>query len=147
MGHSNLYTDKFQYRLYFWNFILLWQPYNRNIDKTGPSINDKNPLTLLYTMILSKIPDAQGYYMFTDQYYTSYILINELHKLKCHLTGTILTNRKKLSTVEGNNNVRHSVQTVVRKTNAVINYTKFMGGVDLADHYCSTYCFTRKSLK
>ena len=47
-------------------------------------------------MILNKIPGAQGHHMFTDRYYTSYILANELHKLKCHLTGTILTNRKEL---------------------------------------------------
>lgn len=48
----------------------------------------------LYTMLLEKIPGAQGYHMFTDRYYTSYILAEELVKLKCHLTGTILTNRK-----------------------------------------------------
>ncbi|CAK9809085.1 PiggyBac transposable element-derived protein 4 [Anthophora quadrimaculata] len=128
--------------------------------------------------------------MFTDRYYTSYILANELYKLKCHLTGTILTTRRELpdtikkrqlpkgkSTVayRRNNNViltwkdkrlftlltnyynaemstverivRHGVRTVVRKPNAIINYTKFMGGVDLADQYCSMYYFMRKSLK
>nr|KAF7415995.1 hypothetical protein H0235_012587 [Vespula pensylvanica] len=34
--------------------------------------------------------------MFTDQYYTSFILAQELAQLKCYLTGTILTKRKKL---------------------------------------------------
>lgn len=29
----------------------------------------------------------------------------------------------------------------------ITNYTQFMGGVDLADQYCSTYCFMKKSLK
>lgn len=29
----------------------------------------------------------------------------------------------------------------------ITNYTQFMGGVDLADQYCSTYCFLKKSLK
>ncbi|CAK9832768.1 PiggyBac transposable element-derived protein 4 [Anthophora retusa] len=128
--------------------------------------------------------------MFTDQYYTSYMLANELYRLKCHLTGTILTNRKELSdeikkrhipkgksmiAYRRNNNVilawkdkrivtllsnyhsaemstvgrilRHGVQTVISKPNPITNYTQFMGGVDLADQYCSTYCFMSKSLK
>lgn len=38
----------------------------------------------LYTMLLEKMPGAQGYHMFTDRYYTSYILAEELLKLKCH---------------------------------------------------------------
>ncbi|CAK9804154.1 PiggyBac transposable element-derived protein 4 [Anthophora plagiata] len=145
----------------------------------------------LYTTLLNKVPGAQGHHMFTDRYYTSYILANELRKLKCHLTGTILPNRKglpdaiknkmhlpkgksmvayrkddnlvlawkdkRIVTVFTNfynaamNNVkrtlRHNVETVIRKPDAVINYTKFMGGVDVADHYASTYCFMRKSLK
>ncbi|KAK1136680.1 hypothetical protein K0M31_001222 [Melipona bicolor] len=46
-----------------------------------------------------------------------------------------------MSTVE--RILRHGVQTVVRKPNAVINYTKFMGGVDLADQYYPTYCFMK----
>ncbi|XP_058792504.1 piggyBac transposable element-derived protein 4-like [Phymastichus coffea] len=50
----------------------------------------------LYSMLLEKLPGAQGHHMFTDRYYTSYILAEELLKLKCHLTGTILTNRKHL---------------------------------------------------
>lgn len=32
--------------------------------------------------------------MFTDRYYTSIPLAEELMKMKCHLTGTIKTNRK-----------------------------------------------------
>ncbi|KAL2737613.1 piggyBac transposable element-derived protein 4-like [Vespula squamosa] len=50
----------------------------------------------LYTMLLKKIPNAQGHHMFTDRYYTNYTLAEELRKLKCHLTGTILTNKKNL---------------------------------------------------
>ncbi|XP_015187591.1 PREDICTED: piggyBac transposable element-derived protein 4-like [Polistes dominula] len=52
----------------------------------------------LYTMLLNRVPGAQGHHMFTDRYYTSYILANELLKLKCHLTG-ILPNRKGLPDV------------------------------------------------
>ncbi|KAL2731760.1 piggyBac transposable element-derived protein 4-like [Vespula squamosa] len=50
----------------------------------------------IYTTMLNKIPGAQEYDMFTDRYYTSYILANELHKLKCLLTEIILINNKKL---------------------------------------------------
>lgn len=46
--------------------------------------------------MLNKIPGIQRYHMFTDRYYTNYILAEELAKLKCHLTGTILTNRNEL---------------------------------------------------
>ncbi|XP_017792480.1 PREDICTED: uncharacterized protein LOC108574407 [Habropoda laboriosa] len=44
-----------------------------------------------YKMLLDKIPGAQEHHMFTDQYYTRYILAEELYKQKCHLTGTIMT--------------------------------------------------------
>lgn len=143
----------------------------------------------LYKMMLDKIPGAQGHHMFTDRYYTSYILAQELRELKCHLTGTILTNRKELpclikkpkfhkkSTVayrKGNTLVlawkdkrivtslttwdnagitpvkrilRGGVEVTVKKPNVIINYIKYMGGVDRADQYASTYCFLRKSLK
>lgn len=47
-----------------------------------------------YTM-LEKIPGAQESHIFTDRY-TSYTLSEELRKLICHLTGTILTNMKNL---------------------------------------------------
>lgn len=35
-------------------------------------------------------------YMFTNQYYTSYIVAEKLFESKRHSTGTILTNRKEL---------------------------------------------------
>lgn len=50
----------------------------------------------LYQKILQKIPGAQGYHMFTDRYYTSLPLADELLKVNCHLTGTIMANRKGL---------------------------------------------------
>ncbi|XP_076167209.1 uncharacterized protein LOC143146631 [Ptiloglossa arizonensis] len=58
-------------------------------------ISTRIPLHL-YTMLLEKVPGSQGRHMFTDRYYTSAILAEELLKLKCHLSGTILTNRKHL---------------------------------------------------
>lgn len=134
-------------------------------------------------MLLEKVPDTQGYHMFTDRYYTSFILAEELFKLKCHLTGTILTNRKHLpnqikkkqnsarnrlvayrkeNTAKEYNNLtnwnnagmapvkrilRGGIEVTIKKPNVVINYIKYMGGVDRADQLVSTYCFLRKSLK
>lgn len=48
----------------------------------------------LYKMLLEKILGTQRHHMYTDRYYTSYVLAQELAKLKCHITGTILMNRK-----------------------------------------------------
>lgn len=42
---------------------------------------------------------------------------------------------------------RGGVDIMVKKPNIVLNYIKYMGGVDRADQYASTYCFLRKSLK
>ena len=52
----------------------------------------------LYQQLLDRVPTAQGYHMHTDRYYTSIPLAEELRKMKCHLTGTILTNRKGVPT-------------------------------------------------
>lgn len=43
--------------------------------------------------------------------------------------------------------VRGGNLQVVNKSNVVVNYVKFMGGVDRADSYSASYCFLRKSLK
>ena len=36
---------------------------------------------------------------------------------------------------------------MVEKPSVIANYMKNMGGVDTADHYCTTYCFLRRTLK
>lgn len=48
----------------------------------------------LYTTLLNKLPNAEGYHIFCDRYYSSLTLASELLKLKCHFTGTINKNRK-----------------------------------------------------
>lgn len=48
----------------------------------------------LYKKLLYSIPEAQGYHIFTDRYYTNLILAQELLKLKCYITGTMQLNRK-----------------------------------------------------
>lgn len=42
---------------------------------------------------------------------------------------------------------RGGVEIAVKKPNVILKYIGFMGGVDRADQYTSTYCFMRKSLK
>ncbi|XP_043487956.1 piggyBac transposable element-derived protein 4 [Polistes fuscatus] len=143
----------------------------------------------LYQMLLEKIPGAQGHHMYTNHYYTSYVLAQELAKMKCSFTGTILTNRKELPkeiknqkfstkstvayrrgntlvlgwkdkrvvtclTTRGNTGMttvkritRGDVDIMVKKPNIILNYIKYMGGVDRTDQYASNYCFLRKSLK
>lgn len=46
-----------------------------------------------------------------------------------------------------NRRVRGGNLQVVNKPNVVVNYNKFMGGVDRADSYSASYCFLRNSLK
>lgn len=43
--------------------------------------------------------------------------------------------------------VSRGVEEVFQKPKAIIDYTRHMGAVDRADHYCASYGFTRKSLK
>lgn len=42
---------------------------------------------------------------------------------------------------------RGGVDIMVKKPNIVLNCTKYMGSVDRADQYASSYCFLRKSRK
>ncbi|CAD1469309.1 unnamed protein product, partial [Heterotrigona itama] len=79
-------------------------------------VSSRIPL-YLYTMLLNKSPDAQEHHMFTDRYYTSYILNNELRKLKYHLTGTILTNRKELPNAIRKPNLKQKLIIAYRKNN------------------------------
>lgn len=46
---------------------------------------------------------------------------------------TLLTNYYNAEMSTDERILRHGVQTVVSKHNAITNYTQFMGGVDLAD--------------
>lgn len=72
--------------------------------------------------------------MYTNLYYTSYVLTQELVKLKCNITGTILTNRKELpkeikkSNFSKKNITRDGVEIMVKKFNIVLNYIKYKIG-------------------
>ncbi|KAI4475198.1 hypothetical protein M0804_014455 [Polistes exclamans] len=64
-----------------------------NISRPDLSVSTRIPLHL-YKKLLDRVPDAKEYHMFTDKYYTSILLAEELRKMNCHLTGTIKIKRK-----------------------------------------------------
>ncbi|KAL2731781.1 piggyBac transposable element-derived protein 4-like [Vespula squamosa] len=132
-------------------------------------VSSRIPLDL-YRKLLDNVPNAKGYHMYTDRYYTSIPLAEELLKMNCFLTGTIKTNRKYLpmaikkpqffshertkgftrnevGLVSVHRRVRGGELVRIQKPKMVIDYTKNMRGVDRADQYAATYCFLRKSLK
>lgn len=143
----------------------------------------------LYRNLLQSNPDAVGYHIFNDRYFTSIPLADALLEMKCYITGTIQTNRKfippeiknpkigkndivayrrkntlllawrdkRIVTMLGTcatsssktvtKRTRNEGRTNIVKPDVVINYNKYMGGVDKADQYTGTYCFMRKSHK
>ena len=46
-----------------------------------------------------------------------------------------------------NRRVRGGDIQIVNKPHVIVNYNKYMGGVDRADSYTASYCFLRKSVK
>lgn len=139
--------------------------------------------------LLDSNPGSKGYHIYTDRYYTSLPLAQELLKLNIHTTGTIQNNRKFIpdsikkpkfsqnntfacrsenllllawkdkrvvtilsswdvsGTQPINRRVRGGNIQVIDKPTVIVNYNKYMGGVDRADSYSASYCFLRKSLK
>uniref|UniRef100_A0A1A9YUJ6 PiggyBac transposable element-derived protein domain-containing protein n=1 Tax=Glossina morsitans morsitans TaxID=37546 RepID=A0A1A9YUJ6_GLOMM len=61
-------------------------------------VSSRIPLDL-YRKLLDNGPNAKGYHMFTDRYYTSIPLSEQLLEMNCFLIGTMKTNRKYLRTV------------------------------------------------
>nr|XP_012150918.1 PREDICTED: piggyBac transposable element-derived protein 4-like [Megachile rotundata] len=53
----------------------------------------------LYHTLLTANPEAKGYHIFTDRFFTGIPLAQELLKLNCYLTGTININRKYVAAV------------------------------------------------
>lgn len=43
--------------------------------------------------------------------------------------------------------IKRGISETYDKPKVIIDYTKNMGGVDRADHYCGSYAFTRKTVK
>lgn len=70
---------------------------SENLIRPDLPVSSRIPLDL-YRKLLDNVPNAKGYHMYTDRYYTSIPLAEELLKMNCFLTGTIKTNRKYLPT-------------------------------------------------
>lgn len=144
----------------------------------------------LYSSLLKKLPNAKGYHVFCDRYYSSLPLASEMLKLNCHFTGTLNITRKcipkfikkpvfinktktvacradnimllawkdkNIVTVVSTANKSGSClvsrkkydksKTIISKPNVIVDFTKYMRGVDRADQLGASYCFLRKSLK
>uniref|UniRef100_A0A1B0BVD6 PiggyBac transposable element-derived protein domain-containing protein n=1 Tax=Glossina palpalis gambiensis TaxID=67801 RepID=A0A1B0BVD6_9MUSC len=56
-------------------------------------VSTRIPLRL-YKKLIDKVPDAEGYHMYTDRCYTNIPLAEQLLKMKCNFTGTVKVNRK-----------------------------------------------------
>jgi len=63
-------------------------------------------------------PDVTGYHTFTDQFYTSPTLVSDLSKVRCHLTGIVMNNRKDVLVLMKKPNLRkgEKYQTGMMKT-------------------------------
>ena len=141
---------------------------------------------------LSSNVNGTRYHVFTDRFYTSPILCEELRKMSFHLTGTVTVSRKgmpddiakkkcmpkqhevvtfrkndeimalqwkdkrvvtMLSSVlnaecEGEKRILgNGDSTTIPKPVVISQYTKYMGGVGKAVHYCGSYTFLRKTAK
>ena len=80
------------------SYICTFIPYHGKIT-TDSLIKPDLPFTSrivlhLYNNLKELWPDIRGHHLFTDRFYTSPTLAKELAALGCHLTGTLLTNRK-----------------------------------------------------
>ncbi|XP_025152742.1 piggyBac transposable element-derived protein 4 [Harpegnathos saltator] len=84
---------------YVYSFIMILPYYGSlttaNLEKPELPVSSRIPLTLV-KKLLDNIPSAEGYHLYTDRYLTNIPLANELLKLKVHLTGTVMPNRKYL---------------------------------------------------
>ena len=157
-----------------------------------PDLPFTSRIVLELCNMLSSSVSGTGFHTFTNRFYTSPSLCEELRKMSYHLTGTVMPTRKgmpldiakkirkpkvheviafrqndktmalqwkdkrivtmlssvyntqceDIERVTGPGNV-----TKISKPIVISQYTKYMGGVDRADHYCESYAFLRKTLK
>ena len=157
-----------------------------------PDLPFTSRIVLQLCDMLSSSVNETGYHIYTDRFYTSPTLCEELRKKSFHLTGTVLPRRKgmpqdfrkkkqkpklheviafrqnddtmalqwkdkrvitMLSTMYNTQcedvvrTMGPNTATTISKPVVISQYTKFMGGVDRADHYCGSYAFLRKTSK
>lgn len=63
------------------------------------------------------------------------------------MLSTLYDNRvqdvtRRTKTAEGN-----WIEEVIKKPTIIYEYNRFMGGIDIADHYATSYAFLRKNCK
>jgi len=85
------------------SYVCTFIPYHGKIT-TESLIKPDLPFTSrivlqLFHNIRQTWPDISGYHIFADRFYTSPTLASELSKVRCHLTGTIMNNRKDVPAV------------------------------------------------
>ena len=176
-------------------YIVAFVPYYGKFTTDGlvrPDLPFTSRIVLDLCSTLSSSVNGTGYHIFTDRFYTSPTLCEELRKMSFHLTGTVMVSRKgmpndiakkrckpkqhEVVTFRKNDEIMalqwkdkrvvtmlsslfnaecedeertlgNGNSTIIPKPVVILQYTKYMGGVDKADHYCGSYAFLRKTAK
>ncbi|KAI4485718.1 hypothetical protein M0802_012579 [Mischocyttarus mexicanus] len=98
---------------------ILWKYHFENLPWRDLLVSTRIALHL-YQQLLDRVPTAEGYHMHTDRYYTSILLAKELRKMKCHLTSTIQTNRKGVSTSLKKPKLRENKTVAYKRGNTML---------------------------
>ena len=80
-------------------YIVAFVPYYGRFTRdglAGPDLRFTSRIVLELCGKLSSSANGTGYYVFTDRFYTSPILCEELRKMSFHLTGTVMASRKEM---------------------------------------------------
>lgn len=110
---------------------------SENISRLDLPVSTRIPIHL-YKKLLDRVPDAKGYHMFTDRYYTSITLAEELRKMNCHLTGTININRKGVPTQMKKPKLTANKTVAYRKNNTTLLAWKDKRVVTMLTNYYTT---------
>lgn len=135
-----LYVDRYYALIYSLELAVELQ--KLNIQTTGTVMGNRSvlPLQVSKKKYLKELK--------LEQEYASFTLNDSVHCLVWRDKRILM-----LSTSTGNSaqvierKVKGKVLEKVTKPTVVCEYNRFMGGVDLADHYISSYSFVRKSVK
>ena len=74
-------------------YIVAFVPYYGKYTTDG-LVRPDLPFTSRIVLHLCNMPSSKGYHIFTDRFYTSPTLCEELRKLSFHLTGTVMPSKK-----------------------------------------------------
>jgi hypothetical protein len=74
----------------------------------------------LFHNIIEAWPDVSGYHIFSDQFYINPTLASELSKVRCHLTVTVMNNRKAVPAVMKKPKLRKSEKVPYRNNENIL---------------------------